>query len=189
MGDVNFIIVEGLNKEKIFSDSTICRKCGGICCKNCGCTFSPNDFYVLRHQNFSEEERYRYLKHFLKRGYACISIKTINASKGSIFGDVYVPRHITLEYLLSGEAALYLRMRNKGEKIVKVIRLDEKTNGCVCLGKNGCKFPFSRRPRGGRELIPNVVGNCAVAYPEILAAIEWYPYQKILYKLYLEFNK
>lgn len=51
MGEVNFVIKKELNEEKVFCNPEICKKCSGEgCCKNCGCVFSPDDFYIFRNQ-------------------------------------------------------------------------------------------------------------------------------------------
>lgn len=197
MGKVNFVIKRELDKEKVFCKPEICKNCAGEgCCKNCGCVFSPDDFYIFRNQ-FSEKERFQYLKHFLKRGYASIDhIRLSNRDTGAfMINSSPIFAEISLQKLLDGEGALYIRMRNVGKNIVDVLHLNFctifNTYKCVGLKENGCAFPFKKRPKGGRELIPDIFSgrmDCKVVYSEYQAAIDWYPYQNILYKLYEEFK-
>lgn len=185
MGEVNFVMIKGLDKERIFTESEICRNCNGSCCKHDGCAFSPQDFYVFQNP-FSDEERYKYLKHFLKRGYASIAFESLNQAKYIMKNYIYFPGDLTLKYLLDGEGALYIRMRNRREGSVSIFNYDLNEGGCVFLTENGCKLSFEERPRSGRELIPNVYHDCISLYSEYQAAIDWYPYQRILYRIYQE---
>lgn len=196
MGEVNFVIKKELNEEKVFCNSEVCKKCAGEgCCKNCGCAFSPDDFYIFRNP-FSEKERFQYLKHFLKRGYASIDhIRLSNRDTGAfMINSSPIFAEISLQKLLDGEGALYIRMRNVGKNIVDVLHLSFctifETYKCIGLKENGCGFPFKKRPKGGREVIPDISGrmDCEVVYSEYRAAMDWYPYQNILYKLYEEFK-
>ena len=191
MGKVNFVIRRELDEEKIFCKPEICKACRGEgCCKNCGCAFSPNDFYVFNYQ-FSDEQRYQYLKHFLKKGYASIDHKLLNNQKTGAFIAYHGLIRVSFEKILNNEGALYIRMRNKGKDIVDVLHIDpyEETLGCIGLTEKGCRFSFKKRPKGGRMIIPDISGlmDCNVIYSEYHAAIDWYPYQEILYRLYLEF--
>lgn len=181
MGEVNFVIKREIDKENVFCNPQICKMCGGDCCQRCGCAFSPNDFYVCRSHQFSEEEVFQYFKHFLKRGYASISHRKL----GDRWTGAFVMEGISLQKLLEGEGALYIRMRNINSNIVDVWGIS--SGCCVGLMENGCRFSFEKRPRGGRELMPDL-RSCIPVYSEYQAAIDWYPYQNILYKLYEEFK-
>lgn len=190
MGEVNFVIRSELEEEKIFCKPEICKACRGEgCCKNCGCVFSPNDFYVFNHP-FSDEQRFQYLKHFLKRGYASIDHIRLNNQSTGAFTTYHERIRVSLEKILNNEGALYIRMRNVEKGIVDVLhyRLDEP-KGCIGLTEKGCRFSFKNRPKGGRMVKPDSLGwmDCKVIYSEYHAAIDWYPYQEILYRLYQEF--
>lgn len=194
MDGVNFVIRKTLDEEKIFANCQMCASCGGECCKSTGCVFSPEDFYVFRNY-FSDEQRLQYLIAFLKRGYASIDqVKLYDKVNGafkcdinnlSIFDEDLFK--ISYKKIENGDGALYLRVRNKGHNIVDVLHLQNYyTEGCVLLSKNGCPFPLKKRPKGGRLLRPklHIDSVCIPLYTEVQAAIDWYPYQKILFKAY-----
>ena len=71
-------------------NAKICKSCGGLCCKNCGCHFSPDDFKKIS---------FEFLKKEIKNGFISI---------------VCVDR----EFILQDENVLILRIRNKGMPIV-----------------------------------------------------------------------
>ena len=52
----NYDLARNVNEE-------VCKKCRGVCCKQCGCHFSPDDF---------KEISYEYLKKELEKGYISI---------------------------------------------------------------------------------------------------------------------
>lgn len=194
--EVNFVM-RILDEEKIFSAPQMCKECGGRCCKHFGCVFSPDDFYVLKH-SFSKKERLQYLKHFLKRGYACIDhMELINRETGAyIIDSQESEERIALEKLLNGEGALYIRMRNIGDQAVEtgfpdldLMYLFLREKECIGLRENGCRFNFKKRPRGGREIIPKFIygrAECSTVYDECRAAMDWFPYQEILFELWNE---
>jgi len=73
----------------------------------------------------------------------------------------------------------YLRIRNVDSDI-----LDFSWGGrCMLLTDTGCSLSFNERPKGGRELVPQLDFRCLPLYSKKDACIEWYPYQRILEKL------
>lgn len=69
---INFVLRGYLNEEKLFSSTEVCKECKGRdCCQNYACTFSPEDFHVLKN-TYTDKERFQYFKAFFKRGYAVI---------------------------------------------------------------------------------------------------------------------
>ena len=50
--------LESRRIEKDYSNTTnitLCSKCGGACCKMCGCHFSPDDFEDLSFEGLKKE--------------------------------------------------------------------------------------------------------------------------------------
>ena len=80
-------------------------------------------------------------------------------------------------------------MRNVGKDIVDALHFNAPC-GCTGLTEKGCRFTFKKRPKGGRQLMPDASGGmyCEAIYSEYHAAMDWYPYQAILYRLYQEFR-
>ena len=212
MDSVNFVIKPTLDEERIFTCSPACKECQGACCKNSGCAFSPDDFYVFRN-SFSDEERFKYVIAFLKRGYASIDHYTLhNKETGALdtlfnketsaldisfemlncmFSQPEKMIVVSREKLLAGDGGLFLRVRNEGKGVVDICHNAIQTpQRCVLLTENGCQFPFKKRPKGGRFLRPRRFpeGECISVYTEVQAIMDWFPYAEILYKAYLHFQ-
>lgn len=197
MGNVNFVI-RSLNEQKIFENSEMCKYCtpGCRCCESSGCAYSPEDFYVFAHE-FSKEDRIKYLKHFIKRGKTSFSHRCLTSKTGAIDLvnavhnlDLNLNNYVSLEKLLAGEGALFLRVRNKNYPIVDVVNGDDEVGPCILWDKDkGCPLPFNKRPKGARQLRPKmeINGKCIQNYTELQAAIDWYPYQDILFEVYKSF--
>ena len=140
-------------------NASICAKCGGACCKICGCHFSPDDF---------EEISFESLKREIEKGYISID-------------------HVDGEMIYSDNGVFILRVRNQGSPIVDTSFRREKQ--CILFGKNGCKLDYEHRPTGGKLLIPNSVSainhemQCTNKYSIRDCCYEWLPHKKILYQL------
>lgn len=195
--EVNFVLKAEFDTAKVCINKEACSICkGAYCCQNTGCVFSPKDFQILRYA-YTKEERIKYLIAFLNRGYASIDhYRLIDRKTGALDADTFFIEDITVnrEKLLKGEGALYLRARNINKDIVDVIHIRgmSSTGPCVLWSEEkGCKLSYRKRPKGGRLVIPqyNIFENkCIALYNEPMAAIEWYPYQDILYEVYMHFK-
>lgn len=141
-------------------DRVQCTVCGGRCCKNSGCYFSPKDF-----KNISFDR----LKAIILKGY--ISLVTVPSIQSGLEKDVIV-----------------LKVRNKYSAVCDV-KTDETNGGCILLEKTGCSFDDEDRPYGGRALVPERVEgkSCIRGYSFRQCAEDWLPYQDILKRLYNEF--
>ena len=53
--------------------------------------------------------------------------------------------------------------------------------------KKGCKYPYEKRPKGGRMVVPKRDMPCVPMYNEHTAVQEWSRYQDILYDLFQYF--
>lgn len=142
-------------------NKTICSKCGGECCKRCGCYFSPDDF---------KEISFEALKTEIERGY--ISIVIVWGKMALRDLDVYI-----------------LRVRNQGAPIVDTelkrtpcIFLTE--TGCKLTYE---QRPSGGKLLIPSERTSHVSGkterNCHSAYDIELCCYEWEPYQNILHQL------
>lgn len=139
----------------------LCAKCGGICCKGCGCHFSPDDFKDISFEGLKKE---------LEKGY--ISIDCVD-------GEAFYRQGFFL----------ILRIRNRKAGIVELKY--KRGEPCVLLTEKGCKLSYDKRPMGGKLLIPAVctnllgqkVTNCNSAYTIEDCCMEWKPYQEVLLEL------
>lgn len=134
--------------------SKVCSKCGGKCCKICGCHFSPDDF---------EEISFEFLKKELEKGY--ISIDYVDG-----------------EVIYQNFGVYILRIRNKNAGVVDTSMIRQKRE-CILLTENGCKLDYAHRPTGGKLLIPDKNGRCRSKYDIRDCCYEWKPHQRILLDL------
>jgi hypothetical protein len=133
----------------------LCRKCGGECCKNMGCHFSPDDF-----SNIS----FKTLKTELEKG---------NISIDHWIGDIDEKRD---RY----SKTYYLRMRNLNTGIVNA----SWGGQCKIWDKKiGCPLPFEKRPKGARALVPNNLGRCNATYTKEMCVMDWRKHHTILKRL------
>lgn len=140
-------------------NESLCTKCGGTCCKNCGCHFSPDDF---------EEISFEFLKKELEKGYIAID-------------------YVDGEMIYSDRGAYFLRIRNQEEPIAQLE--DRRRRPCILLTEKGCKLDYQNRPTGGKLLIPKESTNqkglmvCESKYRIKDCCYEWMPHQKVLKQL------
>jgi Fe-S-cluster containining protein len=140
----------------------VCKKCGGQCCKNMGCHFSPDDF---------SDVSYKGLKKEILKGH--ISIDWWE-------GDVDTKRNRL-------GRTFYLRMRNKNAGIIDPAFGNMQ---CSVLDENtGCPYPFDKRPKGARALIPGYPGRCDSIYTKEMSAMDWRQHYSKLKRLERFFNK
>jgi hypothetical protein len=107
----------------------MCKKCGGACCKECGCVYKPSD---LKKMSFT------YLKEQLNKG------------KISISGQVAPITKNTWTYLP------YLRARNIDSNIVDLIPTGKP---CINLTNTGCILAEEERPAFGLSIKPTIIGG------------------------------
>lgn len=140
----------------------ICAKCGGICCKKCGCDYFVADF---------ESMKLDYL------------IDVLNT------GRVSVVAYLEFQKLPSGkltcQPVMYLRARNINRGEIDLLSL--KTT-CASLEENGCHFDLNTRPSGGSTLVPGENGTCYNTVNRLEELIKWLPYQKVLSRLVTRFT-
>lgn len=136
----------------------VCQKCGGSCCKNSGCYFSPKDF-------IKSQLSFEFLYRELQKGYISIAL---------------------VDTRYTGLTPIFiLKVRNVNDGVI-VAKL--KDGRCVLHSKNGCLLTDGKRPYGGRTLIPVKDGNCIGIYTFRQAAEDWWPYQSLLYSLVKALN-
>lgn len=196
---VNFTYQPDEESQMKCCDYQFCAKCKGTCCQTSGCVLAPSDIYVLKHK-FTKEQRIRYLKMRLMHGDLSIDHKCLrDAEMGAylITGNIFNRDNISVDRnkLLAGKGVLVLRARNRGKKIVDIIHYNWEPDGpCASWSKeSGCKFPFHKRPKGGRMLLPDPLRlsntYCIPNYNELTAALEWLEFQDILYEVFVHFKR
>lgn len=152
-------------------DVNICRECGGRCCMNAPCHFSPEDF---------EDLSYRGLKRTLRKK------KYISIVK---FSKRFV--EVSLDQSVGGTLKhfFFLRIRTSETGIAARAAEIEDDDFCMLLRKDGCELEYKDRPKGARLLIPKEGSRCEQLYTVDDCVHDWIPYQKVLEKLYKFFER
>ena len=141
-------------EEKRYEDTSICSTCKGACCKSMGCHFAPSDFNEITFDTLKTE---------IDKGYISIDWWEGDALKKS-----------------NRKRSYFLRIRNKNANII-----DPSYGGvCSLLTDKGCPFPYEKRPKGARMLIPSLHGSCVTKYGKQQSAIDWLVYEDILTALH-----
>lgn len=159
---IRHVMSEDIKKEdRETIDHLQCKVCGGKCCKETGCMFSPHDFRYI--------SSFEKMRNLLAQGF--ISIVSIYPMESGLDEPIRV-----------------LKMRNKYAKVLDD-RPDLANGGCIALESDGCPFTDEDRPYGGRILIPEKAygKTCSRGYSHRKAAEDWLPYQELVDKLSEEF--
>ena len=144
------------NISKLDTDiPDVCAECGGLCCKTCGCEYSPEDFDDLSFMG---------LKSIIDQGY--ISIIKIPGTMYNLGNDTYI-----------------LRIRNKNENVVSSGLPNTTKDGCSLLTDTGCMLSYEKRPTGGKMLLPKLNNQCEKRYGHYECSREWSYYQDVLKQL------
>lgn len=151
-----------------FRKPDICKQCGGLCCKGCGCHISPNDLLDLSKEsiiNLIDESQ-------------CISI---DWWEGNPLHDEQTDEDLH-------KKVYFLRIRNKERQIIDPAF---GPNECAILTETGCPLSFEYRPRGGRELLPveNMEDNCIIGYSKKDCCIDWIDHQDVLVEVYNHYHQ
>lgn len=143
-------------------DKSICSKCGGFCCKKCGCDYFVSDFDNLKLD---------YL------------IDLLNNGKVSVVASLDFQR-LPNGKLVCGQI-LSLRARNINRGAIDLLSF--KTT-CAELTENGCEYSLDERPSGGATLIPGENMMCYSEVDRIAELKKWLQHQKVLGRLVKRFT-
>lgn len=129
--DINFVLRREIELKNICKNEGVCKICKGkFCCQRAACAWSPDDFYVTRNFfKFTEEEQFRYLKSFIKRGYTSIEYWSFyNDSEKLVFLKELAPK----EEVLNDHGGFYLRAREKDAEVVDILHfINEDEKPCI----------------------------------------------------------
>ncbi len=145
--------------EETSTDRELCHKCGGSCCKNYPCVFSPRDFIDIYDSD--------YMKSILDTGYFVID---------------------TFFRYEADDIIYYIRPRGVEDDNV-VADPKKRGKRCILHTDNGCILDFHTRPSGGALLIPNPMkivceySCCDDKYSSSDQYEEWCDYQDVMLEL------
>lgn len=149
----------------------ICRECGGSCCKNVPCHFSPEDF---------KELSFRLMKRLLTdKKY----ISVVRFSKRIVEISFDEPMDKTFKHFY------ILRIRTSGTGIAARAADIDADDHCMLLTESGCSIAYEERPKGARMLIPRWEKCCEQLYNMDDCVHDWVKYQGLLERLYRYFER
>lgn len=154
--------------EEHLQNKELCAECGGRCCKNAPCHYSPNDFKDLTFEG---------LKRVIdQKGYiAIMKIGMYEYDYYKEFCDQYY-------YYI-------LRIKRHGDSNAFKIEKNSKPTLCCLWTKKGCKLNFNQRPLGAKKLVPKENLRCEQLYSLEQCMREWKPYTKTLRALYRYYKR
>lgn len=142
-----------------FMPGTECVACKGRCCKDKGCSLSPED--LLEALEGKEATRTNILE-LLQKEDGLYTIDYFSEADGPVF---------------------YLRMRHKCYNFIGVDAMGE----CVALTDQGCLLDERRRPKGGRYLESRPGMHCEQRYTREMMIADWMGLRETLASIWNEF--
>lgn len=148
-----------------------CAICRGRCCREKGCSLSPEDMK----------------KELKKQGDEEIDALSENVLSGRILSMLKDPECLyAIDYFSAEDGpCFYLRMRHKCYTFVGIDAIGE----CIALTEEGCLLSQEKRPKGGRLLESNENMHCVQHYTREMMCKDWRPYQKVLRAIFEEYEK
>lgn len=153
-----------------FKPGEECAKCGGRCCKERGCSLSPEDMLrVLTAENADMNLADVDEKSAFRKGLLTL------LQEGKLYAVDCISQN--------GHPFYYLRMRHKCYTFIGVEAMGE----CIALTPSGCSLSEEERPKGGRFLKSSPDGHCMQHYMKEDMLADWEPYQSIFSGIWEEF--
>lgn len=156
-----------------FKPGEECKNCKGRCCRERGCSLSPEDLEraLLREglkqpdSQQKEGELHEAVLLLLQKtsGKELYAVDRFSTGQGPVF---------------------YLRMRHKCHTFIGVDAMGE----CIALTPEGCGLDMEQRPKGGRFLKSAPDGRCEQHYTKEMMENDWKPYQKILSSIWQQYE-
>ena len=153
-----------------YENKAICKMCGGNCCMNAPCHWSPYEVGELS---------YRKLKAFLKKKRYISIVRFSKAACKIAFKDL----DVTDSYYY------VLRTRTSDTGIAAVAAEIDEDDLCMLLGKNGCDLTYEARPYGAKLLIPKSEKRCEHLYSFETCFHDWRNHQELLKRLFKYFER
>lgn len=141
-----------------------CAECKGRCCKDKGCSLSPEDLMIAlkNRKEHKHEELYEQTLALLTDPQGLYAIDYFSRPEGTCF---------------------YLRMRHKCYTFIGVDAMGE----CIALTGEGCSLTEEQRPKGGRYLESRADRACIQHYGREDMCRDWEPYQEVLGAIWREY--
>ncbi len=143
-----------------------CSICQGRCCREKGCSLSPED---MAH----------YLSKIGETGKSIDHIKILRLLTDEKYGLFAID-----SFGHKDERIFYLRMKHKCYNFVGVDAAGE----CVALTDKGCSLAMEDRPKGGRFLKSSPDFKCYQEYSVEDMYSDWLPYSNILKDIFTEYE-
>ncbi len=155
-----------------------CSVCRGKCCRDKGCSLSPEDMNRELLRKPEEGADAAIIQSANEIGFSKLREELLALLTDSERG-LY-----TIDYFSEPEGpCFYLRMRHKCYTFIGADAMGE----CVALTEKGCILSEDRRPKGGRFLESKASGQCVQHYTRAMMCEEWKPYQEVLGSIWNEY--
>ncbi len=143
-----------------------CGICRGRCCREKGCSLSPEDMarYFLKIGETGENtDRDKMLKLLTDERYGLFAIDSFWHEREPVY---------------------YLRMKHKCYNFIGVDAAGE----CIALTDEGCSLDMEDRPKGGRLLKSSPDFKCHQEYSADEMYADWLPYSDLLKEIFIEYE-
>ncbi len=164
-----------------YKPGTECSQCKGRCCRERGCSLSPQDMWQALKQRSDfggwvedvpgvipvKSKEGRQLREML--------LQLLNQPDGLYALDFFSEKD---------GPCFYLRMRHKCYTFIGVDAIGE----CVALTESGCALTEEQRPKGGRFLESRPDGHCIQHYTREQMCEDWTPYVEVLKDIWEEYH-
>lgn len=147
-----------------------CSQCKGRCCRERGCSLSPQDMWqALGQEPFVPQGKE-------ERGSLREALLQLLQQPDGLYA---------LDFFQEKDGpCYYLRMRHKCYTFIGVDAIGE----CVALTSNGCSLTAAQRPKGGRYLESRPGGDCVQHYAREQMCEDWAPYGELLKDIWEEYH-
>ena len=150
-----------------------CSQCKGRCCKERGCSLSPQDMWQALGKDGGQFD----LKQAEEKSRLRSELLQLLEQPEGLYA---------LDYFSEKDGpCFYLRMRHKCYTFIGVDAIGE----CVALTQTGCNLSETQRPKGGRYLESKPGGACVQHYTREQMCEDWAPYVEILKSIWEEYHE
>ncbi len=154
-----------------FKPGAECAECKGRCCREKGCSLSPQD--LLKAMGEPDDVR-------------AVSPDEALALREKILDLLCNENSLySIDYFTEKDGpCFYLRMRHKCYTFIGIDAIGE----CIALTDTGCALSESQRPKGGRFLESKPKGGCIQHYTREQMCADWAPFRLVLKGIWEEYH-
>lgn len=160
----------------------VCKKCGGLCCKNMPGTYSPDDLFGTKQIESQDIE-----KLIMESDYLSIDRWEADEEYNKVLYYIR-PKLVPINSNIETMDILISMLLRAGDSEKKVdFAIVDDLHKCYFLGEDGCKLSYDQRPKNCRDLTPNLEKGCYISEvkesnmsPKLYYAKLWEPYSEMI---------